>query len=813
MSIERLESISLNNFRSIGGQITVPLDAQVVLVHGPNGSGKTSLLSGVELALTGSIDAMRRADPTYRDHLVHKGAARAELSVTTRTSGSGQHQVSHTSSNLDGWASDGVLTTEDARYFSERCYLAQATLGRLLEIYERKEAGQDSALSRFVSDVLGLDTLENLIEGLRQAKDLRNTRNLVPEIREIERELAAAQQREDAAKAEYDQNSAELREIEAEVSAKLALIDGRTRPFSQESLDESLKEVDYNAEDSEVTRLVGQRREVHSMRDRLTAAQQSPVGIDLSELENRASVAERERAEWLSGVGARIDLVLDEARELFPDLPSVETTSPSEAVDDGLRLINVELRRTIETLSSDDSARSKIEQLTQERERTTARLALIEEQFADETAGSAEIARLLAELIPHMHDSQCLVCGRDYSEVSAEPLAAEVARRASRLSEQAERLAALAQARSSAKEDLGQLVAATRTEESRTLESSARSSLISKRSRLETWTTSLNGLKSEAIVGSAKLRESAEARRALASARSDSAVWSEISESAARISAALGLESSNANERLESAVAAIERHVEDRIAVLEERLNIRRDLSDLRRTWRQINQRRTASNLARQDGDRHRLQLEADQARIEHQRERAKTVLRTATSVQRSIIRTVFNENLNSVWRDLFVRLAPNEPFVPAFHISDDQRDPSPQLTTSHRGGGQGGSPGTMLSAGNLNTAALTLFLALHLSAGQRLPLLLLDDPVQSMDDVHISQFAALLRTLSKQHNRQIVVAVHERALFDYLTLELSPAFEGDRLITIELKKLMDGSSSAEPVYYQWQEDPVSATA
>jgi exonuclease SbcC len=64
------------------------------------------------------------------------------------------------------------------------------------------------------------------------------------------------------------------------------------------------------------------------------------------------------------------------------------------------------------------------------------------------------------------------------------------------------------------------------------------------------------------------------------------------------------------------------------------------------------------------------------------------------------------------------------------------------------------------------------------------------DDPVQSMDEVHIAQFAGLMRVLSKQHGRQIVIAVHERELFDYLALELSPAFDGDELITIELGAL-----------------------
>jgi DNA repair protein SbcC/Rad50 len=92
-----------------------------------------------------------------------------------------------------------------------------------------------------------------------------------------------------------------------------------------------------------------------------------------------------------------------------------------------------------------------------------------------------------------------------------------------------------------------------------------------------------------------------------------------------------------------------------------------------------------------------------------------------------------------------------------------------------------------MLSAGNLNTAALSLFIALHLAVNPVVPCLVFDDPIQSMDEVHIAQFAGLIRVLSKIHNRQVIIAVHERELFEYLSLELSPAFSGDELITIEL--------------------------
>jgi exonuclease SbcC len=132
-------------------------------------------------------------------------------------------------------------------------------------------------------------------------------------------------------------------------------------------------------------------------------------------------------------------------------------------------------------------------------------------------------------------------------------------------------------------------------------------------------------------------------------------------------------------------------------------------------------------------------------------------------------------------------------------------------LETYHRTGRRSGSPGAMLSQGNLNTAALTLFLALHLSVPSKMPWLVLDDPVQSMDDVHIAQFAALLRSLSKSMDRQLIVAVHERALFDYLTLELSPAFQGDNLIAVEIGRNFQGDTVATPVAYGFQEDNVIA--
>ena len=167
----------------------------------------------------------------------------------------------------------------------------------------------------------------------------------------------------------------------------------------------------------------------------------------------------------------------------------------------------------------------------------------------------------------------------------------------------------------------------------------------------------------------------------------------------------------------------------------------------------------------------------------------AKEVRSAASDARAAIVARVFNESLNRVWRAVFRRLAPSEPFVPAFGIPEaGKHELSISLETVHQSGEIAGAPSTMLSAGNLNTAALSLFIALHFALQPEVRCLVFDDPIQSMDEVHIAQFAGLLRLLSKQHERQVILAVHERELFQYLTLELSPAFKGDELITIELE-------------------------
>ena len=53
--INRIVELELQNFRIFSGTNRIPLDANVVLIYGPNGTGKTNLLSGLECAFTGEV--------------------------------------------------------------------------------------------------------------------------------------------------------------------------------------------------------------------------------------------------------------------------------------------------------------------------------------------------------------------------------------------------------------------------------------------------------------------------------------------------------------------------------------------------------------------------------------------------------------------------------------------------------------------------------------------------------------------------------------------------------------------------------------
>ena len=805
-----LKAITVTNFRSIRGQIRVPLDAPVVLVYGQNGTGKTSILSAIELALAGRIPSLKRFDPSYASHLVHKQAERALVGATIAGVDGGlkSTEILVKGDSIQG---ENLVPDADGRFYSERCYLAQSTLSRLLEIYENKDVRRGSSpLTMFVNDLLGLNNLDALIDGLHDAGDIRRLRNGSPDYRDVRETISIIQER-------INSDTVELEHLDAEfeaVNQRLRKMAGgvNAAEAQQEGDIEEASLLKTRQEDLELQRLSRLRLDMSVVRDQLDDIQSLVDPVERKNVESTFAATETALKSWRASAGVRLEQLFERLRSVFPDVPSPGSIGPEHARTAALRTLDRELDRCLGMIARDAEDAEDFLALDQELVSAQTREAALSEQIERHSKEAGTLAQALSGILNHIHSDECPVCGRDFSESSAEPLDSHVSSRVAALTHSAGQLQSLMRELANAKQSL--LMVERRREEkaARQLAEPMRVELKRRCASLQELKRELTDIESDTVSGEQMIAAAASASRGLNQLRSRDQRVTTIRSTVAQFATELEIAVVGDGENLQAAIERVLEEVNKRETSLSERLTIRKEVFELQKDREQKLKRRTTvtRSITGSQEKLQRLKRSKNQAdlRIRQVRDLATRVRKTRTE----IIRQVFNDSLNTVWRDLFVRLAPDEPFVPAFALPDVQAGPvEAVLETHYRTGGRGGNPRSMLSSGNLNTAALTLFLALHLSVKPTLPWLVIDDPVQSMDEVHVSQFAALLRTLSKEHGRQVILAVHEKSLFDYLALELSPAFENDRLITVEIGRASSGETVLTYEPWIWKADTAIA--
>jgi exonuclease SbcC len=541
--------------------------------------------------------------------------------------------------------------------------------------------------------------------------------------------------------------------------------------------------------DSEAfARLTDQQRRLASIRREIDAAR-SAAGSDAALTPAGADEASGAFARWEAEYGERVSALRSRVEGLLPDvsLPS----DPEQFAEAALTRLCTEPKQLSDRVSQAraDIARHAVAQ--DERDVALRQRDTIDQEIARLSSKAGSLGSALAELTSFITDEICPVCDRDFSEVSKAPLSEHVHGKVRTLSASAERLLTLGRTRSEVQVTIERLNREIESIAARRLEEEALAELDRRLASVEALINELKTL-IEALREGGRLRAADVAvRRAVSEAQSRHVSLAAARDTLSDFALSIGAPALEEGESFEPAAARLYALLTAQATRLEERLSMRRKGADHIATVRSAVTRREEVDV-RISADFASWQR-ADQAleRAQALRDQGNAIRSAVDRVRSAIIRREFNDRLNRVWRDLFVRLAPGEPFVPAFRIPESSTQRlQPKLITEHRDGGEaGGTPGAMLSAGNLNTAALTLFIALHLSVPKELPWLILDDPVQSMDDVHIAHFAALLRTLSKEHSRQVIIAVHDRQLFEYLKLELSPAFPEDSLLALELSR------------------------
>ncbi len=809
-----LKSLEISNFRSIHGGLKIPLEGSIVLIHGPNATGKTSVLSAIELALTGRLAALARTEPDYEGHLLHRGAQGGFVKLSVNGSEAEPRLLEPADIALtpSGFSGRPLLDGNLRSHFTERCYLPQQSLGRLLELYQHSQGNGVSPLTFFIRELLQLDQLESLILGIHGAAgDIRRTRKLVPDYERLEELVERLKSQIGETTRQIQGLDKELESLDANLRGSFATL-GLAWPALNDA-DEQRSRLAADVEEPLLREFARRRRDLDAIADRLRSTQQTPEAQANRDAVDAARSARVALEEWSAGHGGRTQALMDHAADLLGVAPPIASSVSLPSLEDLLTRVAAQRKRTWEAIERDDACVVQLKEVDESIAKAEAEVIILQERLSTAAMDLSGAAQVLLIAQAHAHSNICPVCERDYTEVSETSLPAFIAARAAALSRSSADLDAARVQLASTQASLSSMRFQRSSLEGQKLSQPNRAELKLRHADLIECERQLFASRSTVEIGQeleATVGDSLR-RTAVLAARQDVATESrrQLEEVARSVE-----DTSQEGETTEVLLTRLrERVLRDEERVSQEQRVRRQALAeyDLLIAGRA---RRTAlsEELAGQ-----RTRLEGARAALEKAKsivDDGKRLAESARDVRAAIVGRVFNDKLNRLWRDLFVRLAPAEPFVPAFRLPDTTKGPvTAQFETVHRDGGPGGAPGAMLSSGNLNTAALTLFLALHLSVRSHIPCILLDDPVQSMDEVHIAQFTALLRTLVREQARQVVIAVHERPLFEYLRLELSPAIESERLITVELRRSHAGTTDAEINFCDWRPETVTTAA
>jgi hypothetical protein len=207
--------------------------------------------------------------------------------------------------------------------------------------------------------------------------------------------------------------------------------------------------------------------------------------------------------------------------------------------------------------------------------------------------------------------------------------------------------------------------------------------------------------------------------------------------------------------------------------------------------------------IAAADGELLRLQTALKEARARAsdasaREEQAKTLQRAATRAATGVAQARFRE-LAPLIADIYSRLDPHPVFKAldfALGVYRERGEARPVVRDVDET--VEAEPLIVFSSSQANVAALSVFLALGWAAGiDAMPFVLLDDPLQSLDDVNALGFADLCRHVRQQ--RQLIVSTHDRRLAALLERKLAPRTTGEETRVVEFTSWTKRGPQLEP--------------
>ena len=153
----------------------------------------------------------------------------------------------------------------------------------------------------------------------------------------------------------------------------------------------------------------------------------------------------------------------------------------------------------------------------------------------------------------------------------------------------------------------------------------------------------------------------------------------------------------------------------------------------------------------------------------------------------KTLINNFFYEDLiNSIYR----KIDPHPAFKKVeFKADFDSANPGLNIVVSDGAGGLI-SPILYFSAAQTNILSLSVFLASALHAkddeGNPVDVILIDDPIQSMDSINILSTIDLLRSICLQFGKQIIISTHDENFFNLLQRKIPAQILGSKFLQLE---------------------------
>jgi exonuclease SbcC len=560
-----------------------------------------------------------------------------------------------------------TLPNSAASFFSERCYLPQSLLGQLLQIYQDSDSSPDSPLSRFVTELLGLDRLDAIETGLAPVRDVRNLRRTTDRYGQVEYE-----------KAQLERSLAEHRRTrdaahKALSDALSALNGARANLGLNDTVDES--NLDTVSDELRPTPEEATLSDLHDQRRRLEAiAREASRNADADAQQDERALASAHQAarERFRLWQLQFDSPIGDLRaRVARILPDIDVSQPD--VQEYQRLALASLRE------QKRQAEQRSERAVQDTKRAAEianvlvvarkNLQTMDEEIGRIAANSSALASILAELTSLISTDVCPVCNRDFSEEGKGSLTDHVNHKVRVLTGSAERLLGLSRNRSAQQDQIERLERERAQIEARTVTEKEAIDIDRAVGGLDELILELERRAPAMSDGASLAAAETAARRALSDYQSRNLARTAEMASLTEFALSLGRSPPSALDTPQEVVACLLTVIEEKTSAQNSRITARNGARDwLGQATIELARRKGADERIAADQATHHRANEAlnRAARI---RADAQAIKSEVEAVRSRIIGKEFNDRLNRLWRDLFVRLAPNEPYVPSFRI------------------------------------------------------------------------------------------------------------------------------------------------